>query len=514
MQNKKGIFRLGFFLMVFLMSILVIPGIHAEWEVADSCNVSILTGTKLLDLFTNSTSGAESTHFLTAYNKGYIYEIDASCTSVANHTLPTGSSNYHYGIAANFTNGAVAAGRLYYTVDFVKKLLFTYNSSLNNISSCTVPVSALQNPIGLATPSGASAGKIFWTIDGASGKVISFDTSCTKQSEFSIGSYCEDDCFNIFTNGTTTTPSDFWLSDDFDDVIYHVSGSGDLLETIDVGALGIADPHGIDTPDKGGAVDEIYILAQNDQVLYKIATTQTAPTFVAMAQNQTKTAEKGAAIFHANFSDDVLLHSCILSTNETGSWINYSSGTYGSPAYAGTGPSVTYEANFTWINNLFSVSGLPIYFNWSVHCNDSLGLWTASTQLTQNATPTTAICNGTDVNITSINTSVANNVTITFVGTGTPECLVLLPKFYRNASLSECNYKCDICSKIRTYNYSASSCGVNFTCSVNDTRNRIRIDEDISIKVHLPSNIPAGIAAGVIFSFLVIYTVSITRRWN
>lgn len=58
----------------------------------------------------------------------------------------------------------------------------------------------------------------------------------------------------------------------------------------------------------------------------------------------------------------------VLSTNESGEWVNYTDGTYGSPMSLGDVAETWTWSNFTWRND--SVSG---FVGWRIHYNDSIG---------------------------------------------------------------------------------------------------------------------------------------------
>ncbi|RME16956.1 MAG: hypothetical protein D6799_04380, partial [Bacteroidetes bacterium] len=65
--------------------------------------------------------------------------------------------------------------------------------------------------------------------------------------------------------------------------------------------------------------------------------------------------------------DDVGLSYAILSTNETGKWINYTDGTYGSPIYFNGEANEWKWANFTWNNASFLSGGI----GWKIYVFDS-----------------------------------------------------------------------------------------------------------------------------------------------
>jgi hypothetical protein len=66
--------------------------------------------------------------------------------------------------------------------------------------------------------------------------------------------------------------------------------------------------------------------------------------------------------------DDVALDFAILSTNESGSWVNYTDGTYGSPINMNDASETWVWSNFTWRNN--SISGVV---GWKIYYNDTYG---------------------------------------------------------------------------------------------------------------------------------------------
>jgi hypothetical protein len=77
--------------------------------------------------------------------------------------------------------------------------------------------------------------------------------------------------------------------------------------------------------------------------------------------------ERGKAHLSALWNDDVGLHLAILSTNETGTFKNYTDGTYSSP--------FIFDSNFGWSNFTWSNTSISngTKISWKIYTNDSAG---------------------------------------------------------------------------------------------------------------------------------------------
>lgn len=104
-----------------------------------------------------------------------------------------------------------------------------------------------------------------------------------------------------------------------------------------------------------------YVIIPNQTVL-----DTTSPTWSQAQDNSSYKIYRGQVVnISAVWQDDFGLSQAWLSTNETGSWKNYTDGTYGSPrSLSNLGPTTV---NFTWQNQ----TGIPRVIGWIIYTNDT-----------------------------------------------------------------------------------------------------------------------------------------------
>jgi hypothetical protein len=98
----------------------------------------------------------------------------------------------------------------------------------------------------------------------------------------------------------------------------------------------------------------------------------TAPKYYGAQENLTLVPEGDAILLAANWTDNIQLNTAILSTNETGAWVNWS-GRYGSYNLIS---GVSSWSNFSWANNTIADG---TYISWKIWANDTSGNWNVTT---------------------------------------------------------------------------------------------------------------------------------------
>ncbi|MCX8179517.1 MAG: hypothetical protein N3E38_02130 [Candidatus Aenigmarchaeota archaeon] len=101
--------------------------------------------------------------------------------------------------------------------------------------------------------------------------------------------------------------------------------------------------------------------------LIELKVNHSAPPFFGTSSFPNKIFNGEEANISVKIYDDIGLGYVILSTNETGEWINYTDGTYGSPIYFTS--EKTGWANFTWKNNSFFSGDVA----WKIYAFDITG---------------------------------------------------------------------------------------------------------------------------------------------
>ncbi|NIO45028.1 MAG: PGF-pre-PGF domain-containing protein [Candidatus Aenigmarchaeota archaeon] len=92
------------------------------------------------------------------------------------------------------------------------------------------------------------------------------------------------------------------------------------------------------------------------------------PTFTNNNSNTSSINATQPVLIYANWSDDNNLDYAWLSTNETGTWVNYTDGNYSSPYDINLTAGETWS-NFTWDNDTFELGVVA----WKIYANDSAG---------------------------------------------------------------------------------------------------------------------------------------------
>ncbi len=157
-------------------------------------------------------------------------------------------------------------------------------------------------------------------------------------------------CSNTTTSGTVDPPG--WWSCNWT----NPSGQYSNM-TIELSAVG-----------KGaGANSNCWVSGAYLEVAYDA----TPPTWRNRGQNLSIVGFNHSVLLFAQGRDETNLSYAVLSTNESGGWVNYTDGTYGSPMYIGS--NITWNwSNFTWWNE--SILG-DSYVGWRIWYNDTAGNW-------------------------------------------------------------------------------------------------------------------------------------------
>jgi len=117
----------------------------------------------------------------------------------------------------------------------------------------------------------------------------------------------------------------------------------------------------------------IYCYDNNSQYDYysinwTVIVDTTKPTFTNNNSNTSSINATQPVLLYADWSDNINLDYAWLSTNETGSWFNYTDGNYSSPYDINLTAGQTWS-NLTWDNDTFELGAVA----WKIYANDSSG---------------------------------------------------------------------------------------------------------------------------------------------
>ncbi|MFQ6120932.1 MAG: carboxypeptidase-like regulatory domain-containing protein, partial [Methanosarcinales archaeon] len=121
------------------------------------------------------------------------------------------------------------------------------------------------------------------------------------------------------------------------------------------------------TVDKSGNINSTWVNQTT-----KTNPDTTLPIWKNQGQNTSTPIEGNAVLLYAQGKDEVGLDLAILATNESGEWINYTDGTYGSPMDLGDAVDTWKWSNFTWQNNSVK-AGTTV--GWRIWYNDTSNNW-------------------------------------------------------------------------------------------------------------------------------------------
>ncbi len=119
-----------------------------------------------------------------------------------------------------------------------------------------------------------------------------------------------------------------------------------------------------------------YMDYENITIVYTPPDT-TPPTWQNQGQNTSTPAEGDPVLLYAQGKDETALDYAVLSTNETGSWVNYS-GVYGSPMDMGDAVNTWTWSNFTWQNTSIT-TGTKVC--WKIWYNDTSNNWNSTNEM-------------------------------------------------------------------------------------------------------------------------------------
>jgi hypothetical protein len=213
---------------------------------------------------------------------------------------------------------------------------------------------------------------------------------------------------------------------------------------------------------------------------------------------------------YANFStvaqdSGIGLNMSWIETNETGSFKNYTDGTYGSPrSHNSVLTAVT--VNFTWRNT--STGSANKVIAWRICANDSNGLISCGSYKYIYHIPYLVSYTGNV--LSSVSVSNENDVSVYWSGTGSPVFNISMP-FYGGAGGGYCNYKVTNAKSV-TISNATDSCFLYVTSKLRYANERNRVQLAPELRLTTPKNLPSAIGAAAITGLIVVYAYVKKRK--
>lgn len=494
-----------YYIIAFL---LVLPIVSAAWQVHSSWSLNT-KNTNPADMTSNATSTAAGDLWIVEFMDKRVYHYRPDGTYVDNFSAAQFTGFYPYAIWVNTTSGS--ATNLYIT-DTNYQYIWVTNSTggyVRNISISPLPDYILN---GIASNATTNKSEEYWANAFLDNKIYKLNSTGGLIDSCSIAGFSSGKTYGLTTNSSGQGISYLWTTDWLSHKVYKITPSCVLVETINLGDLGITSPVGVETYYKNTVVNDLLVVSETADKVYRLKYTDDYPGYSGQAQKYTSINQTNITQLNITCTDDIDIATAYLADNSSGTWANCTSPTCNSPLSFAGASNTSVIANFSWVDMLTSSTSNAVAVNWTVQCVDSGGQSNVSSALQFKATPIQGKCYNSQLNISSITTTNAQNISVSFTGSGSDVCAMYMPAIIGAGQNISCNYKVSNSTKVRLYNSSGTTCVVNATFTSVASGFSARVDIATELGETFPPNIPVVIAIAATVGIVYIVTVVSRRR--
>lgn len=503
-------------IMVVFVTLCILAAVFtvsaATWYVYNSSYVNRTASSIIRGVAVNQSGGTVKSFWVTDTAEDMVYLYTPQFVHVSNFTTSNVGSSYPTSVFTNISQGEGSNTSIFF-VDQLDAVIYHVNGSGDSIQNITPAYPCNDYTTGITSNDTSRPISDFWVTDTGYDTVCHINASGSVLDSFSTVGFGSLIPGGIATNSTENDTKHFFITDAQDDMIYHVTGSGVLIESINLASLGITQPHGLAISDVNATVSNLYVTSRANNKLYWLKTEAVAlpPHMLEGTQNLTLVKEAFVNNLSVEVWDDAGVDTCYLMTNESGTMENMTAGKYDSPQTLNLGAGVHQQVDFIWDNIMTGTAAGRINVRWNITCNNTLDLWNRTVGSGFEANLTTAQCFGILVNISEMNVTDMNNITINFTGTGYANCTFYLPFFPGYTNYTGCNYGATYAESVRVQNLT-DGCLVNVSTVNLSVGDLMRIDKREEVKAVPPPSVPIAIASGLVGVFLIFYTIKQIKK--
>ena len=504
-------------MVVFLLSV----GVEAKtWSVRSNFSYSGITNRTVAGMATNSTDANNPTLFFmdanTVDGELDFFVLNGDGAKLFNWSSSSGFATSARGLAVGTSLPSTGWN---VTVGTTSGLtIYVINQTGGVKANRTLSGLVCQGIFGLWTNANNGSFGEYWVADSNDPHSCNYNTSGDGGTTNDYDGYASF-VYGFVGNFTSKDDGGYMVVSNTQAQMFEVDSNFNVLETIDLNALGISAPRWIATTNKDTPFSDVWIASDIGNMIYYVSSALPGTITGSPIANASIVLQQHKLNLSVEISSGSSLASAFLETNQTGVFKNWTGGRYGSPLSLTSNPNQKMNVSFLWINEIYNPSSGNISVSWRVHFNNSLGVRNQTSYGVFNATVMTVVDNDTSIGISDLVVDAYTNISISFNATASIEFSILLPATIGNTTFKECAYRSSGGSRIRSLNSSLNTgggsliyCNVTiYDLKVNST-GTIKIMPDISLTADKPSNIPSAIAAGVLVTIIVVYSYRVIRK--
>lgn len=473
-----------------------------------------------IDIAMNSTSTTIGDIFVTDGTTNVIAHYRPDGTKVGNITPNAGTFTNMGPIWINTTDSNTTTNNtaVFFVGDRQTERVFVLNFTGGNLSSF-VQGNGLSVSDAMTSPFGQGDVTFLKILAQTDAEAVDVTLTGVESNSLTPEASCGEDFFGIATNSSRGDQNMYFFTSDNPEILCQVDNNGAKIDSIDLAALGIAAPRGLEVRERNGTATTFWIIDTATDQLFRITSDEISTSITAPTSNQTSV----QLLREINLSSGVQTAGtsafATLITNQTGEFKNITDGRYGSPLALRGVTNTLENASFIWIDDMFTYAGFNQTVGYQVMVNDTLGSTNISVISTFRAN-SHVITEASGVrSISQINRDGFPNVTITFNRSATTNFDMLMPSIARNATFSGCNFEAEFAGRIRTTNQTMDNtstaiqfCNISFFDAKINTTGTFKLSASIRFSPVSPRNLPVIIGALGILTFIVVYAVRIIRK--
>jgi len=512
---RKSMYKPAMFIMVILVVLALAISAHAVWVVHSSFDLNS-ENTESKGITTNGTSTEAGDIWVVDQVDRSIYHYRPDGTFVDQFSTAGITENAPLTVWINRTPGDNYSMFFTTTADNIVFIMNRSNATTGNFSLAT---NGLADIAGLESNNTNSKIDTFFILQQNVRKLNTINVNDGINSSCSLASFAGFSLVGLATNSSENPTDNLYLTDDQTDSVFRIDNTCKLLETIDIGDLGIGRPRGIATLFRNAPVNDLLIADSSSEKMFRITQKIASTSFQNQIQNETAVKMQRQANLSVEISTAIGNAVALLATNESGTLTNFTNGRHGSPKTL-SGDQDSFETvSFIWTNEVFGILNLNQSIGWQISFNDTIGNENQTAIFVFNATPMVLTVPTANTTVSDIEVTSFNNITMKFNNTQTVSFDLIVPSVFRNVTFSDCAYVADFGQRIRTGNATVNPnasnpdfCNVTFFLAEVNTTGDFKLGAEVRLLAVLPSNIPAAIAGGIIFTFIVVYLINIRRK--
>jgi len=504
-----------FSLIMFLVTLI---SVNALWKVESSFDL-VPTQTNPNGITSNSTSTTAGDIWTTDLVDKLVIHYRPDGTYVDNFSVSNLGSGFPTAIWTNDTSGNADNTSNLFIITSSDDFIFITNQSGNLRGNFSLNLDAGFISAGLTSNNTVGDVTDAFILDQDGRKLHNLKLRGGENTSCSVASYASGDPVGIATNATNSRTDFFYIGDNINDEIYRITNSCVLLETIDIGALGIAGISGLEVFNRGTTINKLLVLDTGDNRVYTLSQIRSPGTFTQQSHNQTPIFSLREVNLSVNISTDGPSAFATLATNESGAMKNITDGRYGSPLTLRGITTGGEFIHFIWVNEMFTYSGFNQTVGWQITFNDTLGNTNQTPILPINFT-VMVLTEGSGIRSTSrINRLGFPNISISFNRTNVTDLSFTLPGIVFNDTFADCSYEAKFAKRTQVVNATRTNASIRVeTCNVTlfsariNTTGTFDIRTSIAFTIFKPGGLPGTVAAVVMIFLIVVYEIRRTFK--